>query len=186
MKTVGIIGINGMVGQKMLAELKKIKTPFALKTFGRSDEITPLDIAILCTDNPVSKELAPQIKDRVQYTVDMSSEFRMTPGVPLVIPEINPQDITAATRLIASPNCTTTGLVMSLAPLKPFYHFEEVYQRRFSHLILEQNQILFSQSTYYNFLFFVLCLFSLLLLLRCQNLLSFLHKIAFSYSLQPQ
>ena len=127
MKTVGIIGINGMVGQKMLAELKKIKTPFALKTFGRADEITPLDIAILCTDNPVSKELAPKIKDRVKYTVDMSSEFRMTPGVPLVIPEINPQDITADTRLIASPNCTTTGLVMSLAPLKPFYHFEEVF-----------------------------------------------------------
>ena len=127
MKTVGIIGINGMVGQKMLAELKKIKTPVEIKTFGRADEITPLDIAILCTDNPVSKELAPKIKDRVKYTVDMSSEFRMTPGVPLLIPEINPQDITADTRLIASPNCTTTGLVMSLAPLKPFYHFEEVF-----------------------------------------------------------
>ena len=127
MKTVGIIGINGMVGQKMLAELKKIKTPFEIKTFGRADEITPLDIAVLCTDNPVSAELAPKIKDRVKYTVDMSSEFRMTDGVPLVIPEINPQAITHNTRLIASPNCTTTGLVMSLAPLKPFYHFEEVF-----------------------------------------------------------
>ena len=123
MKTVGIIGINGMVGQNMLRELKKLKTPVEIKTFGREDEITPLDVAILCTDNPVSAKLAPRIKDRVKYIVDMSSEFRMTPGVPLVIPEINPQDITAATRLIASPNCTTTGLVMSLAPLKPFYHF---------------------------------------------------------------
>ena len=127
MKTVGIIGINGMVGQNMLRELKKLKTPVEIKTFGREDEITPLDVAILCTDNPVSAKLAPRIKDRVKYIVDMSSEFRMTPGVPLVIPEINPQDITAATRLIASPNCTTTGLVMSLAPLKPFYHFEEVF-----------------------------------------------------------
>lgn len=127
MKTVGIIGINGMVGQNMLRELKKLKTPVEIKTFGREDEITPLDVAILCTDNPVSAKLAPRIKDRVKYIVDMSSEFRMTPGVPLVIPEINPQDITAETRLIASPNCTTTGLVMSLAPLKPFYHFEEVF-----------------------------------------------------------
>lgn len=116
MKTVGIIGINGMVGQNMLRELKKLKTPVEIKTFGREDEITPLDVAILCTDNPVSAKLAPRIKDRVKYIVDMSSEFRMTPGVPLVIPEINPQDITAETRLIASPNCTTTGLVMSLAP----------------------------------------------------------------------
>ncbi len=127
MKTVGIIGINGMVGQNMLRELKKIKTPFEIKTFGRNDEITPLDIAVLCTDNPVSRELAPQIKDRVKFTVDMSSEFRMTEGVPLVIPEINPHAITSHTSLIASPNCTTTGLVMSLAPLKPFYHVTEAF-----------------------------------------------------------
>lgn len=127
MKTVGIIGINGMVGQNMLAELKKIKTPFEIKTFGRNDEITPLDIAVLCTDNPVSRQLAPQIKDRVKFTVDMSSEFRMTEGVPLVIPEINPHAITKDTPLIASPNCITTGLVMSLAPLKPFYHFTEAF-----------------------------------------------------------
>lgn len=127
MKTVGIIGINGMVGQNMLAELKKIKTPFEIKTFGRNDEITPLDIAVLCTDNPVSRQLAPQIKDRVKFTVDMSSEFRMTEGVPLVIPEINAHAITKDTPLIASPNCTTTGLVMSLAPLRPFYHFTEAF-----------------------------------------------------------
>ena len=127
MKTVGIIGINGMVGQNMLTELKKIKTPFEIKTFGRNDEITPLDIAVLCTDNSVSRQLAPQIKDRVKFMVDMSSEFRMTEGVPLVIPEINSHAITKDTPLIASPNCTTTGLVMSLAPLKPFYHFTEVF-----------------------------------------------------------
>lgn len=127
MKTVGIIGINGMVGQKMLAELKKIKTPFHIKTFGRNDELTPLDVAVLCTDNPVSRELAPKLKKWVKFTVDMSSEFRMTPGVPLVIPEINPHAITPHTPLIASPNCTTTGLVMSLAPLKPFYRFDEVF-----------------------------------------------------------
>lgn len=127
MKTVGIIGINGMVGQNMLCELKKIKTPFEIKTFGRNDEIPPLDIAVLCTDNPVSRELAPKIQDRVKFTVDMSSEFRMSEGVPLVIPEINAHAITRDTPLIASPNCTTTGLVMSLAPLKPFYHFTEVF-----------------------------------------------------------
>lgn len=127
MKTVGIIGINGMVGQNMLAELKKISTPFEIKTFGRNDEITPLDIAVLCTDNPVSRQLAPEIKDRVKFTVDMSSEFRMSEGVPLIIPEINPHAITPATPLIASPNCTTTGLVMSLSPLKPFYHITEAF-----------------------------------------------------------
>ncbi len=127
MHTVGIIGSNGMVGQKMQAELTKIKRPFDLKLFGRHDEIPALDIAILCTDNPVSRKLAPELKNRVKFIVDMSSEFRMTAGVPLVIPEINPHAITKQTPLIASPNCTTTGLVMSLAPLKPFYHFKEIF-----------------------------------------------------------
>ena len=127
MKTVGIVGVNGTVGQKLLSQFKKIKTPFTLKTFGRNDEIPALDIAVLCTDNPVSERLVPQLKNRVGFLVDMSSQFRMTQGVPLVIPEINPHTITKTTRLIASPNCTTTGLVMSLAPLKPFYHFKEVF-----------------------------------------------------------
>lgn len=127
MKTVGVIGANGMVGRNTLAELEKIKTPFQVKKFGRNDEITPLDIAVLCTDNPVSRVLAGKIKDRVKFIVDMSSEFRLDPSVPLVIPEINPHAITPDTHLIASPNCTTTGLVMSLAPLKPLYHMPEVF-----------------------------------------------------------
>jgi len=127
MKTVGIIGVNGMVGQCMLAELKKIQHSFEIKTFGRNDTIPSLDIAILCTDNPVSRQLAPALKNRVRFTVDMSSEFRLSPEVPLVIPEINASAITAQTSLIASPNCTTTGLVMSLAPLQPLYHFTEVF-----------------------------------------------------------
>lgn len=127
MKTVGIIGINGKVGQVLLSQLQKVKLPFELKTFGRTDEIPPLDIAVLCTDNPVSAQLVPQLKDRVRFLIDMSSEFRLAPDVPLVIPEINSYAITKDTRVIASPNCTTTGLVMSLAPLKPFYHITEAF-----------------------------------------------------------
>ena len=127
MTTVGIIGINGMVGQKMLAQLQKVQQPFTLKTFGRNDEIPALDIAVLCTDNPVSAQLVPALKNRVRFMVDMSSQFRLDPTVPLVIPEINPHAIAQDTPLIASPNCTTTGLVMSLAPLKPFYHITEAF-----------------------------------------------------------
>ena len=127
MKTAGIIGINGMVGQKLLAEFKKIKIPFEIKTFGRKDNITPLDIAVLCTDNPDSRLLAKELKDKVHFIVDMSSEFRLEPDVPLVIPEINPQTITANTHLIASPNCTTTGLVMTLAALRGHYTPTEIF-----------------------------------------------------------
>lgn len=127
MKTVGIIGINGMVGQKLLKQFQKITVPFETKTFGRKDEIPSLDIAVLCTDNADSVRLYEQLKDRVHYIVDMSAQYRQDPQVPLVIPEINPHAITADTCLIASPNCTTTGLVMTLKPLMPYYHLQEVF-----------------------------------------------------------
>ena len=126
-KTIGIIGINGHVGQVLLKEMQYINAPYELKTFGRHDEIPPLDIAVLCTAEPVSAKLAPLLKDRIKFIIDMSSQFHMTAGVPLVIPEINAAAITADTPLIASPNCTTTGLVMSMAPLMKHYHFEEVF-----------------------------------------------------------
>ncbi|MBR3603738.1 MAG: hypothetical protein IKL48_03535 [Elusimicrobiaceae bacterium] len=127
MKTIGIIGANGVVGRTLQAEFKKIQTPFETKLFGRQDEIPALDAAVLCTDNPDSARLYEQLKDRIGYIVDMSAQFRQEPQVPLVIPEINPHAITQQTRLIASPNCTTTGLVMTMAPLRQFYHLTEVF-----------------------------------------------------------
>lgn len=127
MKTVGIVGINGTVGQTLLKQLEKVTTPFELKTFGRNDQIPALDIAVLCTDNPDSIRLVEQLKDRVKFIIDMSAQFRQEPGVPLVIPEINPHTITPKTSLIASPNCTTTGLVMTLKPLMAHYTLKEVF-----------------------------------------------------------
>ena len=127
MKTVGIIGANGVVGRTLQQEIKKITAYFETRIFGRQDEIPALDAAVLCTDNPDSVKLYRQIKDRVRYIVDMSSQYRLEKGVPLVIPEINPQTITPATQLIASPNCTTTGLVMTLAPLMKHYHLTETF-----------------------------------------------------------
>ncbi|MBR3631813.1 MAG: hypothetical protein IKN49_01945 [Elusimicrobiaceae bacterium] len=127
MKTVGIVGINGTVGQKLRAQLEQVSSPFELKTFGRNDEIPALDIAVLCTDNADSVHLYEQLKNRVRFIIDMSAQYRQDPQVPLVIPEINPQTITPNTRLIASPNCTTTGLVMTLKPLMAHYNLQEVF-----------------------------------------------------------
>ncbi len=127
MKTVGIIGANGLVGRTLQAEFKKITVPFEVKLFGRNDQIPALDAAVLCTDNADSARLYEQLKDRIGYIVDMSAHYRQDPNVPLVIPEINPQTITKDTRLIASPNCTTTGLVMTMAPLMSKYHLTEVF-----------------------------------------------------------
>lgn len=127
MKTVGIIGANGLVGRTLQQEFKKITVPFETKLFGRNDDIPALDAAVLCTDNPDSAALYEKLKDRVRFLVDMSSQFRLNENVPLVIPEINSDAITSQTRLIASPNCTTTGLVMTMAPLMAHYHLTEAF-----------------------------------------------------------
>lgn len=126
MVKVGIIGIKGLVGQTMKKCLQNIEG-IEIKEFTRQDAIDYVDVAVLCTDNPDSKILAEQFKPYAKYIIDMSSEFRMTEGVPLVIPEINPESITAQTQLIASPNCTTTALVMALAALKERYTLDEVF-----------------------------------------------------------
>ena len=128
MATVGIIGINGMVGQTLLQQFRRVNHPhIELQTFGRNDAIPVLDVAVLCTDNADSVRLYETLKERVNYVVDMSAQYRQDPQVPLVIPEINPHTITKNTHLIASPNCTTTGLVMTLKPLMAHYTLQEVF-----------------------------------------------------------
>lgn len=126
MVKVGIVGIRGIVGQTMKSCLQRYNEIDVLE-FGRETPIEKVDVAVLCTDNPESKILAEKWKDYAKYIIDMSSEFRMAEGVPLVIPEINPETITKKTQLIASPNCTTTALVVALAALKKDYTLEEVF-----------------------------------------------------------
>lgn len=126
MKTVGIIGINGIVGQTLRRLLSR-DANIQIKEFSRKDELTDMDIAVLCTDNADSAALAERLHDKTDFIIDMSSQFRLDPKVPLVIPEINPEAITKETKLIASPNCTTTGLVMALKPLMQKYEIKEVF-----------------------------------------------------------
>ncbi|MDR0292327.1 MAG: hypothetical protein LBI01_06195 [Elusimicrobium sp.] len=123
---VGIIGINGIVGQTMRKCLLKIKN-IEIKEFTRADPLTDMDIAVLCTDNADSVKLIPALEGKAGFIVDMSSEFRQKDGVPLVIPEINPQTITKDTKLIASPNCTVTPLVMALDALRKVYTPKEIF-----------------------------------------------------------
>ncbi|ACC97603.1 Aspartate-semialdehyde dehydrogenase [Elusimicrobium minutum Pei191] len=123
---VGIIGINGLVGQTLRKCLLKVQN-IEIKEFGRKDALTDLDIAVLCTDNVDSVQLVEALKDKAKFIVDMSSEFRMKSGVPLVIPEINPETITKETQLIASPNCTVTPIAMALHALGKKYKIKEVF-----------------------------------------------------------
>ncbi len=136
---IAIVGATGAVGQEMLqlldthaiqvgkircfaSERSKGKIVFfkkeeiALETLS-SGCFSGCDIALFCAGGKISKEWAPFAVKEGATVIDSSSYFRMDPTVPLIIPEINSHALKPHHRLIASPNCSTTIMLMALAPL---------------------------------------------------------------------
>jgi aspartate-semialdehyde dehydrogenase len=83
----------------------------------RPDRFDHVDVAFFAATAAASQELAPEAVKRGAVVIDKSSVFRMTPGVPLVVPEVNPDALDGHQGIIASPNCSTIQFVMVLAPL---------------------------------------------------------------------
>ena len=75
------------------------------------------DFAFISVSSELSEELAPQAVQAGALVIDDSSAFRMRPDVPLVVPEINGQDVEEHHGIISIPNCSTTQMVMAVAPL---------------------------------------------------------------------
>src|SRR6187431_234447 len=76
-----------------------------------------IDLAIGSTPDPVAKDFVPWAVERGCVVVDESGYWRMDPKVPLVIPEVNPEAAENHQGIIASPNCSTTQMVVALKPL---------------------------------------------------------------------
>jgi aspartate-semialdehyde dehydrogenase len=140
MPRVGVIGATGLVGGEMLRVLEERAFPVdGLRVFAsprsegrklpfadgevecevlRDGGFDGLDFVIVDVDEPLALEWAPVAAATGAKVVDNSAAFRMEPDVPLVVAEINPEDLGAMPRGIASsPNCTTIVLVTGLAPL---------------------------------------------------------------------
>jgi aspartate-semialdehyde dehydrogenase len=143
MTKLAVIGATGAVGEEILAVLQRRNFPVAsLRCFASErsagktvsfknenislevlhpDVFKEIDIAIFSAGSRVAKEFAPLAQKSGTIVIDNSSAFRKDPGVPLVIPEINAHALKNHRGIIASPNCTTTLMLMALAPLhKPF------------------------------------------------------------------
>ena len=134
---VGVVGATGAVGAEVvkvlhdrkfpLAEVKlfasersadrQVATPFGTNTIRRfeADAARGCDIVFLCVSGDFAREYAKPLS-RNALVIDNSSAFRLSPDVPLVIPEINPQALKGH-RLIANPNCTMAVAAMALWPL---------------------------------------------------------------------
>src|SRR5690606_31467793 len=76
-----------------------------------------VDVVIASTPDEVSAEFAPWAVQRGAIVVDESGFWRMDPKVPLIIPEVNASAMDSHEGIIASPNCSTTQMVVALAPL---------------------------------------------------------------------
>lgn len=138
MKTIAIVGATGAVGQQMLKclEERNIQCNLKLLASARSkgkkfkffdqeiicEELNPdsfkdVDFALGATENDIAKTWIPWALENKVIIVDNSSAFRLHQDVPLVIPEINPEDIAKNKGIIANPNCATIIALVALNAL---------------------------------------------------------------------
>jgi len=83
----------------------------------RPEAFEDIDLVIASTPDPVAAEFVPWAVERGAVVVDESGYWRMKPNVPLVVPEVNPEAIDRHEGIIASPNCSTTQMVVAMKPL---------------------------------------------------------------------
>ena len=146
---VDVVGATGAVGVEMLNTLENRNfpvgklTPLASarsagkKLKFRGEDVTVqeltensfsgIDIALFSAGGSVSKQFAPLAAKTGCVVVDNSSAFRMDPNVPLVVPEINAEDIKAHKGIIANPNCTTAITLMALHPMHQAFGVKRIF-----------------------------------------------------------
>jgi aspartate-semialdehyde dehydrogenase len=145
---IGIVGATGVTGEVTLRILEERAFPVGeLRLFasrssaGRAlpwkgaehrvealddGRFEGLDVVISATAASIAREWAPRIVDAGAVVIDQSSAFRQDPDVPLVVPEINRDDLASHRGIIAGPNCTTAVAVMALAPLARAFGIESI------------------------------------------------------------
>jgi len=145
---LAIVGATGAVGQEMLKVLQERDFPISklicladpreegilidfkgetIKVQAASREhFKEADIALFAVGTDVSRELAPQAVECNCTVIDNSYAFRLTDEVPLVVPEVNPEDVAWHKGIIANPNCSTIIMVVAINPIHKAAHINRV------------------------------------------------------------
>ncbi|MFB4167442.1 aspartate-semialdehyde dehydrogenase [Virgibacillus sp. JSM 102003] len=145
---IAVVGATGAVGQKItqileqknfpINELKLLssKRSAGTKLLFKNKEITVeeatpesfagVDIALFSAGGSVSKQLAPEAVKHGAVVVDNTSAYRMDNEVPLVVPEVNEEDIKSHKGIIANPNCSTIQMVAALKPIQEAFGISRV------------------------------------------------------------
>ncbi len=138
-KKVAVVGATGAVGREMIKVLADRNFPVSelvalasSRSAGknltfRGEEVTVkelkpdsfegIDIALFSAGASISKEFAPRAARAGAVAIDNSSAWRMDSQVPLVVPEVNPEDVKWHNGIIANPNCSTIQMVVVLQPI---------------------------------------------------------------------
>ncbi|WP_024990336.1 aspartate-semialdehyde dehydrogenase [Segatella albensis] len=148
---VAIVGASGAVGQEFLRILAERNFPmddlvlfgskrsagrkytfkgkeYEVKLLQHNDDFKDIDIAFTSAGGGTSAEFADTITKYGAVMIDNSSQFRMDADVPLVVPEINPEDALNRPRgIIANPNCTTIMMVVVLNPIEKLSHIKKIH-----------------------------------------------------------
>jgi len=146
--TVAVVGATGVVGRTMIQVLFEREFPVGelrllasgrsagrtVSVDGRTHEIAEavpdafdgVDIALFSAGGDVSKELAPHAAARGATVIDNSSAWRMDPTVPLVVSQVNPDDLEWHEGIVANPNCSTMQLVPVLMAIRDSVGIERV------------------------------------------------------------
>jgi aspartate-semialdehyde dehydrogenase len=150
---IAVVGATGAAGTELLRVLERRNFPVAslrpigsTRSVGKSvrfrEEPIPvqelgdrsfdkIDIAFFSAGGDVSRNYVPMACQSDAIAIDKSSAFRMDPHVPLVIPEINAEDVRQNRGVIANPNCTTTVMLMALYPLHRVFGVRRVFATSF-------------------------------------------------------
>jgi aspartate-semialdehyde dehydrogenase len=152
---IAILGATGAVGRELLAVIEQRQFPFAqlrllasprsagttLRCAGRLLTVTAVDdrafdgvdLVFLCAGAERSRLWAPRTVEAGAIVIDNSSAFRMDPDVPLVVPEINADELGPVTttthltgRIVANPNCSTIIMLMAVSPLRSAFGIERI------------------------------------------------------------
>ena len=138
---VAVVGATGLVGREMISILEERKFPVEtlipiasersvdeVVTFNGLDYAMAMlkpgifegvDVALFSAGGDISREYAPIAAEKGAVVIDNTSAFRMDDDVPLVVPEVNPEDVADYKKrgIIANPNCSTIQMVVALKPL---------------------------------------------------------------------
>jgi aspartate-semialdehyde dehydrogenase len=146
---IAVVGATGAVGVEMLGVLERRNFPvatiralasarsasrtvsfrgekIAVETLAR-DSFSKIDLALFSAGSQIAREFAPIARDAGAVVIDNSSGFRMDPDVPLILPEINGQDVEQHRGIIANPNCTTAVALMAIYPLHRAFDVQRVF-----------------------------------------------------------